>query len=75
MTGSALDYPAFIRQLRKCRLDTIDDRLLIATLLSMAADELESLLERNKVQAHEIAHLQGYAWNSLKRLRKKKGAE
>ena len=53
-----LDHKAFIRQLRVCEVDTEDGRQLTRIMLSMAADELEELFERNAFQAREIASLQ-----------------
>ena len=53
-----LDYRAFVRQLRICEVDTEDGRQLTRVMLAMAAEEIESLMERNSFQAREIASLQ-----------------
>lgn len=67
----AIDYAALIDQLRRCNLDMKDDRRLAEALLRVAADEMQSLVERNKLQAHEIAHLQGAVSALQKRVKKK----
>jgi hypothetical protein len=55
---AALDYKAFIGQLKNCDLDTTHGRALAKTMLTIAAEELESLINRNKIQVEEIVKLQ-----------------
>jgi len=55
---AALDYPAFIAQLKNCEVETENGRVLVKVLLGVAAEELESLLNRNKVQCGEIVRLE-----------------
>ncbi len=54
----AFDYPALIKQLNSCEVDTENGRVLAKVLLSVASAELESLVNRNKVQVDEIIRLQ-----------------
>ena len=74
---AALDYPALIAQLKNCETETENGRVLVKVLLGVAAEELESLINRNKVQVDEIVRLQKnlkHASSSHRKLRLKAGA-
>jgi hypothetical protein len=74
---AALDYPAFIAQLKNCETETENGRVLAKVLLGVAAEELESLINRNKVQVDEIVRLQKnlkHASSGLRKSRLKAGA-
>ncbi len=74
---AALDYPALIAQLKNCEIETENGRVLAKVLLGVAAEEMESLINRNKVQVDEIVRLQKnlkHASSSHRKLRLKAGA-